>query len=189
MKKSIGTKTIAYPTPVFVIGTYDKKGKPNAMTVSWGGISCSYPPCISISIKETAYTYNNITDNEAFTVNIPSETYIKESDYLGIASGKNEDKFIKTGLTPVKSELVDAPYIEEFPLVLECKLINKIELGLHTQFTGEIVDIKVDENLYNNGKPDVKQIKQFFHDPASLFYYGLDKKLEKVFSIGKELKR
>lgn len=65
MKKSIGTKTIAYPTPVFVIGTYDKKGEPNAMTVSWGGISCSYPPCISISVKDVAYTHRNIINKKS----------------------------------------------------------------------------------------------------------------------------
>ncbi len=189
MKKSIGTKTIAYPTPVFVIGTYDKDDKPNAMTVSWGGISCSSPPCISISVKEAAYTHGNIVEKKVFTVNIPSETYVKEADYLGIASGKNEDKFGKTGLTPVKSELVDAPYIEEFPLVLECKLVNTTELGLHTQFTGEIIDIKVDANLFNNGRPDVKEIKPFLHDPASVSYYGIDKQIGKVFSIGRELMR
>jgi len=189
MKKSIGTRTIAYPTPVFVIGTYDKEGKPNAMTVSWGGISCSSPPCISISIKEAAYTYKNITEKKAFTVNVPSEKYVKEVDYLGIASGKNEDKLHKTGLTPVKSELVDAPYIEEFPLILECKLINTTKLGLHTQFTGEILDIKVDTKLFNNGRPDVKEIKPFLHDPSSVSYYGIDKQIGKVFSIGRELMR
>lgn len=187
MKKSLGTKTISYPTPVFVVGTYDKNNEPNAMTVSWGGISCSYPPCISISVKEIAYTHGNILDKKAFTVNVPSENYVKEADYFGIATGKNENKFAKTGLTPIRSELVDAPYIEEFPLVLECKLINTLELGLHTHFTAEIIDIKVDENMYNDGKPDVTELKPFFHDPASLSYYGLNKPIGNVFSIGKEL--
>lgn len=188
MKKSIGTKTIAYPTPVFVIGTYDKEGKPNAMTVAFGGISCSSPPCVSISLRDATYSHGNIMDKKAFTVNIPSEAYIKEADYFGIASGKNEDKFAATRLTPVKSELVNAPYIEEFPLVLECKLVNALELGLHTHFTGEVMDIKVDENLFNNGKPDIEQIQPILHDLASVSYYGIGKKLGKAFSIGRELK-
>ncbi len=89
MKKSIGAKTIVYTTPVFIIGTYDKDGKPNAMNVAWGGISCSTPPCVSISIREATYTHGNIMNKKAFTVNIPSEDYVKEADYFGIVSGRN----------------------------------------------------------------------------------------------------
>ncbi|HSO26243.1 MAG TPA: flavin reductase family protein [Methanobacteriaceae archaeon] len=187
MKKSIGAKTIVYPTPVFIIGTYDKNGKPNVMNAAWGGISCSAPPCVSISLREATYTHGNILVKESFTVNIPSQEYIKESDYLGMASGRNEDKFAKTGLTPIKSDLVDAPYIEEFPLILECKLVNISELGLHTHFTGEIMDVKVDENLMDNGSPDIEQIKPFLYDPAFRAYYGVGKKLGNAFSLGKEL--
>lgn len=189
MKKSIGAKTIVYPTPVFIIGTYDKNGKPNAMNAAWGGISCSSPPCISISLREATYTHGNIVEKRAFTVNIPSQMYIKEADYFGTASGKNEDKFAATGLTPVKSELVDAPYIEEFPLVLECRLVNTTELGLHTHFTGEIMDVKVDECSLDNGNPDIELIKPFLYDPSASAYYSIGKQLGKAFSIGKDIKR
>ena len=188
MKKSIGAKTIVYPTPVFIIGTYDEKGKANAMNAAWGGISCSNPPCVSISLREATYTHGNIMNKKAFTVNIPSQDYIKEADYFGIASGKNEDKFAATGLTPVKSEMVDAPIIEEFPLVLECKLVHTAELGLHTHFTGEIMDVKVDENLLDNGNPDIELIKPFLYDPSFRKYYSIGKSLGKAFSIGKDLK-
>jgi len=187
MKKSIGAKTIIYPTPVFIIGTYDKEEKPNAMNVAWGGISCSVPPCVSISIREATYTHGNIMDKKVFTVNIPSEDYIKEADYFGIASGRNEDKFKKTGLTPIKSEKVDAPYIDEFPMILECKVVNITELGLHTHITGEILDIKVDENLMKNGKPDIEKIKPFLYDPSFMAYYGIGKHLDNAFSIGRDL--
>lgn len=187
MKKSIGAKTIVYPTPVFIIGTYDKDGKPNAMNAAWGGISCSNPPCVSISLREATYTHGNIINKKAFTVNIPSENYLKEADYFGIASGRNEDKFEVTGLTPVKSEKVDAPYIEEFPFVLECKLVNITELGLHSHFTGEIMDVKVDENLMKNGNPDIEQIRPFLYDPSSRDYYGIGKRIGKAFGEGKNL--
>ena len=80
---------------------------------------------------------------KAFTINIPSENYVKEADYFGIVSGKNENKFAKTGLTPVKSDIVDAPYIREFPVNLECKIIHVIEIGLHTQFIGEVMGLKL----------------------------------------------
>lgn len=189
MKKSIGAETIVYPTPVFIVGTYDKDGKPNAMNAAWGGISCSVPPCVSISLREATYSHGNIKNREAFTISIPSDDYIKEADYFGIASGRNEDKFEKTGLTPVKSELVDAPYIEEFPLILECKLVNITELGLHTHFTGEIVDVKVNEDLMKDETPDIGQIKPFLYDPAFRAYYGIGKRLGQAFSIGKEMMR
>jgi len=189
MKKSIGANTIVYPTPVFIIGTYDLDGKPNVMNAAWGGISCSVPPCVSISLREATYTHGNIVENKAFTVNIPSEDYIKEADYFGISSGRNEDKFSTSGLTPVKSELVNAPYIDEFPLVLECKLVNITELGLHTHFTGEILDIKVEEPMLDsNGNPDIEKIKPFLYDPSFREYYGIGNPLGKAFSIGKDLK-
>ncbi|MCE7698737.1 MAG: flavin reductase family protein [Methanobacterium paludis] len=189
MKKSVGAKTIVYPTPAFVVGTYDKAGKPDVMTAAWGGISSSNPPCVSISLQKPRYTYENIVEREAFTINIPSEDYVKETDYFGIVSGKNADKLATSGLTPVKSEIVDAPYVEEFPLVLECKLVHKVDLGLHTQFTGEIMDVKVDEDFVDsNGLPDITKIKPFFYDPSGRSYYGVGKNLGMAFNIGKEIK-
>ena len=147
MKKSIGAKTVVYPTPVFVVGTYDSEGKPNAMTAAWGGICCSRPPCVAVSLRKATYSYSNIVTREAFTVSIPSEKYVKEADYFGTVSGRNQDKFATTGLTPVRSKLIDAPYVDEFPFVLECKLLHTIEIGLHTQFIGEIVNIMAEESV------------------------------------------
>ncbi|WP_292469840.1 flavin reductase family protein [Methanolobus sp.] len=186
MKKSIGAKTLAYPTPAWLVGTYDMFGKANAMTAAWGGICCSEPPCISVALRKATYTYANIMEKEAFTVNIPSEEYVKETDYFGIASGKDVDKFEKMGLTAVKSDLVYAPYIEEFPIVLECKLVQSFELGLHTQFIGEIIDIKAEESVLDeNGIPDIEKIKPIIYSPQRT-YYSIGKKLGKAFSIGME---
>jgi flavin reductase (DIM6/NTAB) family NADH-FMN oxidoreductase RutF len=109
MKKSLGANTIVSTTPVWAIGTYDKEGKPNVITAAWGGVCCSKPPCIYVSLRKATHTYGNIMERKAFTVSIPSETYTKEADYFDIASGKTVDKFSAKGLTPVKSELVDAP--------------------------------------------------------------------------------
>lgn len=135
-------KRSRYATPIFIIGTYDKEGKPNAANAILGEMSSSDPQHISISIKETTNTHKNILDKEAFTVNVPSQTYIQEIDGLRTECGKYEDKFTESGLTPVKSEFVDAPYIKEFPLTLECKLVNATEMGLCTSFTGEVMDVK-----------------------------------------------
>ena len=135
-------KRSRYATPIFIIGTYDEEGNPNAMNAILREMSCSDPQHISISIKETTITHKNILDKEAFTVNIPSHGYIKETGDLISKCGKYEDKFTAGDLTPVKSELVDAPYIKEFPLALECKLVNTTQSGLCTSFTGEILDAK-----------------------------------------------
>lgn len=188
MKKSLGAKTIVYPTPVFIVGTYDKAGKPNAMNVAWGGLCCSSPPCIAISLRKATYTYGNIVERKAFTINIPSETYVKEADHFGIVSGGKEDKFSATRLTAVKSDLVDAPYIKEFPLVLECKVTHTIEIGLHTQFIGEILDVKVEDSVLGEGGTiDIEKMRPFFYAPEIRAYYGIGKCLGKAFSVGKQI--
>ncbi len=188
MKKSLGAKTITYPTPVFVVGTYDSKGKPNAMTVAWGGICCSVPPCIAISLREATYTYHSIMDSKAFTISIPSEDQVKEADYFGIASGKDVDKFQATGLTPVKSKVVNAPYVGEFPFILECELQQSVKIGLHTQFIGEIKDIKVDESLISDEESLIKKIKPLIYSPDNQSYYGVGELVGKAFSAGRQFK-
>src|SRR5512142_3364972 len=105
MKQSVGAKTLAMPTPVWLVGTYDKDGKPNIMTIAWGGICCSKPPCMAVSLRKATYSYASIVERKGFTINIPSEAHVKEADYAGMASGKDTDKFADTGLTAVKSEL------------------------------------------------------------------------------------
>jgi len=188
MKRSIGAKTIIYPTPVLVVGTYDRQGKPNAMTAAWAGICCSSPPSIGISLRKATYTYSNIMEEKAFTVNVPSEDFIKEADYFGIASGKEIDKFSRTKLTPVKGAFVNAPYIREFPIVLECKLLQSFEIGLHTQFIGEILDVKAEEDMLGeNELPDIEKVKPILFTPESREYFGVGRYLGKAFSIGREI--
>jgi flavin reductase (DIM6/NTAB) family NADH-FMN oxidoreductase RutF len=189
MKKSMGALPIIYPSPVFVVGTYDSKGKPNVMTAAWGGICCSAPPCVSISLREATYTYKNILARKAFTISIPSEKHVKEADYFGIASGKDVDKFAATGLTPAKSDLVDAPYVNEFPFVLECQLFRSVEIGGHTQFIGEIKDTKVDEDAIKDDNPLIEKIMPLIFALDSMSYYGVGKYVAKAFSIGKEIKK
>lgn len=184
MKKSLGTKTLVYPTPVFVVGTYDRAGKPNVMTAAWAGICCSVPPCVAVSLRKATYTYGNILERNAFTVSIPSEDYVKEADYFGIVSGRDEDKLAKSGLTPVRSDLVDAPYVKEFPLVLECRLLHHIEIGLHTQFIGEILDVKSDE-VGEDGLPDIEKVRPILFSPERREYHSVGRYLGKAFSIGR----
>jgi flavin reductase (DIM6/NTAB) family NADH-FMN oxidoreductase RutF len=187
-KKDIGAKVILYPTPVLVVAVYDGDGKPNAMTAAWGGICCSDPPCVAFSLRKATYTYKFLVDNKAATVNVPTRDYVVEADYFGIASGRNEDKIAAAGLTPVKSDYVYAPYIKEFPLNLECKIIHIIDLGLHTQFVGEVMNIKVDESISNDeSRPMIEQIKPIIFAPGSSNYYAVGEEIGKAFSDGKAL--
>ena len=187
MKKSLGAKTIAYPTPAWVIGTYDREGKANGATIAWGGICCSDPPCVAISLRKATYSYHNIVERQAYTVSIASEAHVKEVDFFGIASGRDTDKFAACGLTAVKSDLVDAPYVQEFPLILECKVIHTIEIGLHTQFIGQIMDVKADDAvLGEKGAPDLMKLKPIVFGPEIRAYHGVGAYLGKAFSIGKK---
>lgn len=188
MKKSIGAKTIVYPTPAFVVGTYDKEGKPNVMTAAWGGICCSQPPCVTVSVREATHTYGSLMERKAFTISIAPETYVEQVDYFGLASGRKEDKFAATGLTPVRSDVVDAPYVGEFPFVLECKVIHTHKIGLHIQFIGEILDVKVDEALLDEkGHCTIDRVRPILWDPGARGYYGIGEFLGKAFSIGKRV--
>jgi flavin reductase (DIM6/NTAB) family NADH-FMN oxidoreductase RutF len=188
MKKSLGAKTLVYPTPVFVVGTYDQEGKPNVMTASWGGICCSQPPCIAVSLRKATYTHGNILARKAFTISIPSEEHIQEANYFGLVSGRNEDKFAATKLTPVRAELVNAPYVKEFLLIVECKLVHVIELGLHTQFVGEVVDVKAEDSVIaKGGLLEITKIKPLVFAPDTQGYYGIGKFVGKAFSVGKRI--
>ncbi|GLI40085.1 flavin reductase family protein [Geobacter hydrogenophilus] len=188
MKQSLGAKTLLFPAPVLMVGTYDREGKPNLMNAAWGGICCSQPPCIAVSLRKATYSYASIVERKAFTIGIASETAMKEADYVGIVSGRDTDKFAATGLTPVKSELVDAPYAAEFPFALECRLLHTLEIGLHTLFVGEIVDVKADaEVLGDDGLPDILKLKPLVFDTGHRGYHGVGPLLGKAFAVGKEL--
>lgn len=190
MKQSIGAKIMAGAVPVWVVGVYDKEGRPNLATAAWVGVCCSDPPCIGVSFRKATYSHGCIVEKKAFTVSVPSVEYIKETDYAGIASGRDGDKWQATGLTPVKSELVDAPYVSEFPLVLECRLIHTLELGLHTHFIGEIVDVKAEgEVLEEKGNVDVLKLAPFFYVTGKRTYHGIGPCLGKAHSMGAELRK
>ena len=188
MKKSFGPKTLIFPAPVWCVGTYDANDVPNIMTIAWGGICCSDPPCVNISLRRATYTYGNIMLKKAFTLSVPSRKQAAEADYFGMVSGKNENKFEKAGITPVKSELVDAPYPEEFSMVLECEMIHNLEIGLHTLFVGKIHDVKIDEDVLKDGdEPDINLVDPIVFTPFAGGYYNIGSYAGKAFSVGKDI--
>jgi len=189
MKKSLGPHTLALPSPVWVVGTYGENKQPNIMTAAWGGICCSVPPCVTISLRKHRVTYKNILKNKAFTINIPSQQQVIEADYVGMISGKDGDKFTATGLTPSHSQVVYAPYVQEFPLILECRLLKIVEIGIHTQFIGEIIDVKAEEEILGkNGLPLLRKVNPPLFSPSEKAYYEVGEYVGKSHSIGLALK-
>jgi flavin reductase (DIM6/NTAB) family NADH-FMN oxidoreductase RutF len=188
MKKSFGSKTLIYPVPVWLIGTYDKNRKPNIATVAWGGICSSDPPAVAISLRKTRYTYDNIVERKAFTVNVCSAAQAVIVDFCGIVSGRNIDKFEKSKLTALKSETVEAPYIKECPMIAECKLIEQVEVGIHVHFIGEICDVKVDESMLDeDGLPDILKIQPIIYAPEKRSYHTVGEYLGEAFTMGNKL--
>ena len=138
MKKSIGAGTFAAPSPVWVVGTYDSEGKPNMMTAAWGGICCSRPPCIYVSLRAATYSHGNIVKREAYTVSVPGEEYWKETDYVGVASGRDTDKF--EGINYRMGETGAPVVLDNTVSYIEARVTAEMDVGTHTIFIGEVVN-------------------------------------------------
>lgn len=188
MKKSLGPLTLAMPLPVWVIGSYDRDGSPCLMTAAWCGICCSEPPSVAVALRKARLSHANIVARRAFTVNVPPARLAAEVDYIGLVSGREVDKFAMAGLTPAAGELVDAPWIEEFPLVLECAVATVMEIGSHTLFIGEIVDAKAEEGVLGaDGLPDMEKVNALVCSPADKNYYEVGRCLGRTYSLGRKI--
>lgn len=186
MRKNFGAKAILYPMPVLIIGSYDEKGKPNAMNAAWGGISEEAE--ISICVSDTHKTAENIIKTGAFTVSIADRENIVAADYVGIVSGNKEpDKIAKCGWRAEKSEFVDAPLFRELPLALECKLISYDKATC--RLVGEIVNVCADESILGaDGKIDLDKFSPVTYDPVHHTYRVLGEEVGRAFSDGKKIK-
>lgn len=156
--KNIGVVPAVYPMPVLMVAAYDANGKVNVMNVAWGQI-CDMDKII-LFIGEGKKTWLNIRDSKAFTVALADEAHVDVADYFGIASGnKINDKFERTGYHAVKSDKVNAPIIEEFPVVMECELLDFLDTEHVSGIVGKIVNVKAEEDvLSENGKVDPEKL-------------------------------
>ena len=187
MKRSLGANTVSFPLPAYLVGSYDHSGKPNIMMAAWGGICNSEPPCLAVSVRPSRWTYEAILERKAFTVSIPSASITAAADYVGLASGKDVNKFEKAGLTAVRSELVDAPYVGECPVVIEMTLYKTLELGSHMQFVGEIKDVKVDDFcLGDEGKIDIEKVDPILFDTTGRTYLSVGSVTGKAWGAGRK---
>jgi len=186
MRKNFGAETWIYPMPVFIIGTYNEDGSPNAMNAAWGGTANTRR--IAICVDKAHKTTENLKKRGAFTVSFADAAHLAAADYVGIASGHDTpDKVQKAGLTVVTSETVDAPYFKEFPMTLECRMVSyddETEL-----LTGEIVNVNADESvLGEDGQIDVYKMNLITYDPVHHHYVALGGKAGDAFCDGEVLK-
>ena len=186
MRKNFGAKPMCYSMPVYIIGTYNADGTPNAMNAAWGGISEETE--ISICVDSAHKTAENILARKAFTVSMATAQYVTACDYMGIVSGKKEpDKFAKAGFHATKSEFVDAPLIDELPMALECELISYDPETC--RLVGRIINVCADERvLGENGKVDVARLRPITYDPMRHHYLVLGEIVGQAFHDGTALK-
>ena len=186
MRKNFGAKTMCYPMPVFIIGTYNADGTPNAMNAAWGGISEEAE--ISICVDNSHKTAENLIARKAFTVSMATAKYVAACDYVGIVSGNKEpDKFAKAGFHATKSGFVDAPLIDELPMALECEVISYDEETCRV--VGRIGNVSADEAvLGENGKVDGSKLRPITYDAMNHHYLVLGEKVGNAFQDGVALK-
>ena len=165
-----------FPCPVVLVTCIDSTGKPNIITLAWAGVVCSDPPILSLGIRPQRHSYRMIEATREFVVNIPTTKILKETDYCGMVSGRDIDKFSATNLTPQPAEKVKPPLIQECPVNIECTLIKKVSLGVHDLFLGEVVRVHVDPEVLDEKKRiDFDQVTPLVYNQGE--YWSLKQKI------------
>ncbi len=187
-KVALGPQTLIYPMPAMLVGA-DVDGRPNFMTVAWGGIACGDPPMVSVAIRHGRHTLKGIEQNQAFSVNIPAAAQVKETDYCGTVSGARADKARDCRFRVFYGQAARAPLIEQCPVNLECSVDRALDLGSHSLLIGRIVQTHVSEECLTDGQPDVEKIQPLIYvtSPAAR-YQALGQVLGKAWSVGRHLK-
>ena len=184
MKKNLGVVSAIYPMPVLMVAAYDENGKVNVMNAAWG-MMCSSDK-VALIIDDKHKTTQNLLKTKAFTVALADRKHMDVADFFGIASGnKINDKFERTGYTAVKSEFVNAPVIEEFPVVMECELAEVVETENLYAIVGKIVNTAAEESvLSENGKVDPAKVEALIFDEFQSGYYVTGEKVGKAWNAG-----
>lgn len=189
MLKDLGVKPYTFPMPVLMIATYGEDGKVDVMNMAWGGVCAEN--MVALNIDEDHKTSANIKARGAFTLSIADIPHIEAADFFGIATGnKMEDKFERSGLHAVKSGRVDAPVVEEFPLTLECKVVECQHTAYGFRVLGEIVNVLADEKVLDEkGKVIPEKLNAFVFDQCRSGYYAVGEKVGQAWQTGAKLIR
>lgn len=185
MKKEIGVQPALYPMPVLMIATYNEDGTVDVMNMAWGGICAR--DMVALNISRGHKTAKNLEARGAFTLSVADVAHLDESDYFGIASGnKVADKFERTGMTATKSSRVDAPVVDQYPITLECSVVEMQEQPYGLRVLGKIENVLADDAVLNeDGKVDSVKLNAFAFDQFQSGYYALGEKVGQAWSNGK----
>lgn len=139
-----------YPLPAVLVSVADRAGKSNLLTLAWTGTICSDPPMVSISVRPERYSHHMIEETGEFVINLTTEDLVFATDYCGVKSGRDVDKWREMNLTPIAAEHVKAPMVAESPVNLECRVTQKLELGSHDMFIAEVLAVHVDDRYMDD---------------------------------------
>ena len=185
MKQKWKPGNMLYPLPVVMVSCADKAGNDNIITIAWTGTICSDPAMLSISVRPERHSYKMIEETGEFVINLTTEELAFATDYCGVKSGRDMDKWAAAKLTREKADIVSAPMIKESPVNIECKVEKVIPLGTHHMFIAKVLAVDVDENLINNnGKLELKRANLVAYSHGDYLELG-----KKVGTFGFSVKR
>ena len=174
MKKSIWKPgNMLYPVPAVMVTTVDKDGKDNIITLAWVGTVCTNPPMVSISVRPERYSYPILKETGEFVINLTTKDLAFATDYCGVKSGRDVDKFKEMGLTPIPASEVKAPMIQESPVNIECRIRQILPLGSHDMFLANVVAVHADEKYMDKKhKFHLEQAEPIIYSHGSYFGCG-----------------
>lgn len=188
MRKKLNLTEGIFPMPVLMVATYNEDGSVNVMNAAWG--TMQERGNVALNLTKTHKTVKNIEARGAFTVSIADAAHVVEADYFGVESGNRvSGKFENSGLTASKSELVDAPVINEFPLCLECEFIEYQDGEYGCGVIGRVVNVTADETVIVDGKIDMSLVNAIAFDPYTHGYYKVTERVGEAFKDGLQLKK
>ena len=188
MRKNIKATEAIFPMPVLMIATYNEDGSVNVMNAAWGTMIDR--DTVGLNLTESHKTVKNIKERKAFTVSIADSKHVAEADYFGIVSGNNTpNKFENSGLTATKSENIDAPIINEFPICLECEFIEYQDNEYGVGVIGKVLNVTADERVMNGENVDIDLVEAITFDPFTHGYYKVNGRVGEAFKDGLQLKK
>ena len=175
-----------YPLPAVMVSVADRDGKSNIFTVAWAGTVCTNPPMVGISVRPSRYSHHMIVETGEFVINLMTRALARATDYCGVRSGRDVDKWKETGLTPVQSDVVKAPCIAQSPVNIECRVTQTLQLGSHDLFIAQVAAVHADDQYMDaKGRFHLEQALPMVYSHGE--YYDLGKKLGKFgYSVKKK---
>lgn len=178
-----------YPLPAVLVSVADKEGNTNLLTIAWAGTICSDPAMVSISVRKSRYSHHMIEETGEFVINLTTEDIVFATDFCGVRSGRDMNKWEACGLTPEPAQMVKAPLVKESPVNIECVVKQTMELGTHDMFIAEVVAVHADSQYMDDRKKfDLAKAKPLVYSHGE--YYSMGKKLGKFgYSVQKKKKQ